>query len=104
MSIQRFTMATTAFFLAGFLNANAYADAPQPEIAGKTTLEIEYRPVPPTADELAARDLNNPKKDGALVLHNTDLSTAPSRDTKSPNFYYYHGTAVPLPLDVRRIA
>jgi len=86
---------------------SAIAGSPEAEMAvtaGKVVQDTDYGLVPPTREELAARDNNNPKKNGALALANMDLSTPISADPQSPNYYYYHGQAIPLPLDTTRIA
>lgn len=76
----------------------------QSQSISKDESAADYRPVPPTAAELLARNVDNPKKDGALVLQNLDRSTPVSADPNSPNFYYYHGQVIPMPLDATRLA
>ncbi len=83
---------------------HAVADSPQPVLIAKDATELTFAPVPPTPEEVAARDLNNPKKDGALAFQNTDHTTPMSRDPLLPNYYYYHGKVISLPLDKMRIA
>lgn len=79
----------------------AKADTP---VLLKQEVDLTYDLVPPSTEELAARDIDNPKKGGALVLQNLDRSTPISADPNSPNFYYYHSEVIPLPLDKTRLA
>ena len=50
----------------------AQADTP---VLLKQEVDLTYDLVPPSTEELAARDIDNPKKGGALVLQNLDRST-----------------------------
>jgi len=83
--------------------AEAFDEAPPPAKAMGGS-EVDYRPVPPSTEELAVRDAGNPKKDGRLAIQNLDLSTPMSDDPNLPNYYYYHGRIIPMPLDRDRIA
>ncbi|HWL93854.1 MAG TPA: S8 family serine peptidase [Phycisphaerae bacterium] len=72
--------------------------------AFKDPAEANYSLVPPSAEELAARDAASPKRDGAVALANLDRSTPMSANPALPNYYYYHGQPVALPMDVTRVA
>lgn len=77
---------------------------PVPIPTTKETAEADYRPVPMTEEEMAAHDLDNPKKEGALTLANLDRTIPLSPDPALPNYYYYHNQRVALPFDVNRLA